>query len=166
MVSRCAGPSTASARDCSGVICMALATSPNCRSRSTSTTECGAQAPSPTARLVATVVFPAPPLGEITEITRPFAPPCSGEPANGVSSARRWAVAWTARCSNAVTSAVPASGCSTSRTPARIAASVMSGPDAVTSSTLIPGCSRSRPAANCNASSSGTPGPRMTTSGR
>ena len=49
----------------------ALATSPNCRSRSTMATRPGARAASLVARLVATVVLPAPPLGDITVMTRP-----------------------------------------------------------------------------------------------
>ena len=48
-----------------------LATSPNWTSKSTRTVARGATRARPTARLVATVVLPTPPLGETTLITRP-----------------------------------------------------------------------------------------------
>ena len=55
---------------CSGVSPSTVAMSPNCTSRSTSTTWPGWMRPRPTARLLATVVLPVPPLGDRTVITR------------------------------------------------------------------------------------------------
>ena len=63
---------TASLKSTSGVRRSALAMSPNWRSVSKSTTLARRDAlPMPTARLVATVVLPAPPFGDSTTMTRP-----------------------------------------------------------------------------------------------
>ena len=60
----------ASVNVASGAMPSALATSPNCRSRSTITASPGASRASPSARFVAIVVFPAPPFGHIDRMTR------------------------------------------------------------------------------------------------
>ena len=127
MESWLAAPITASVMVSSGSSIRPLATSPNCRSRSTITTPMGAILPSPTARLVATVVLPTPPLGDITAMIRPPAPWSTalrpGVPGPAAGRLRRRL----ARSSMTRMVSASAPGSRRSRTPARIACSTVSG---------------------------------------
>ena len=156
-----AAEETASVTVCSGRRYRPEATSPNWRSRSTITTPIGATLPSPMAMLVAIVVLPTPPLGEKTPITRPFG-------ASGWLDGRGpvlLAKDWQARSSR------PGSG--QGRRRAEDVADA--GPHGqqheirigfATRMTLSSGSWTSNTVARRRASSTGTSGPRIRTSGR
>ena len=143
---------------CSGTSCIAIATSPNSRSRSTSATRNPSVART-AARLVATVVFPHPPFAENTVTTRasrevsPSGPRWTARRRREMSTDRR----------AAATTAPRSSGPTTSRTPARSA-----WPSTWTStrrrSSTIPTCARStcQLEANARAWSRSASGPTTT----
>ena len=140
---------------CSGVRLRALATSPNCRSRSTSTVECGADRASPTARLAAMVVLPTPPLGETTLITCPrrdCVPAPRSVPSPSPAGAR-WRVTLMARSRAARISSSSDSVGTMSLTPARMAESPSSATRSLTRTTAIPGHSMSSREASARAAS-------------
>ena len=153
---------TASVTVCSGFRYRPEATSPNCRSRSTITTPIGATLPSPIAMFVAIVVLPTPPLGEKTPITRPLA--LSGCLATEVRL--RVANDWQARSSSTRIWAGSAAGLRMSRMPARMASRTKFGSASPTRMTLSSGSWTSNTVARRRASSTGTSGPRIRTSGR
>ena len=104
----------------------------------------GASLASPTAKLVATVVFPTPPFGDITEITRP--------------RTRFWLASSEAACLRLLDVSAACSNASrirpgsvsggrTSRIPDRMAASVSSGAATAASTSTMSGKACSRPAA-------------------
>ena len=125
----------------------------------------GADSASPVARLTATVVFPAPPFGETTVMTRP----------RGVSSSRFWAamllLTWRraaaapARLNDSRTWSSSAPTEMISRTPARSARSQSRAVGLATRTTQISGNSRSNDSASARAVCGANPGPRTTTPG-
>ncbi len=153
----------ASAKLRSGCRPSALATSPNCRSRSMITTSPGATSARASARLVDTVVLPAPPLGQSEITTRQSLSPSSATSLLS-SESRRLSALSNARSNAARSSGAAASGAMTSRAPARSAECRSPVDGLATISTLMSGRSCSNVRTNSRAASFGTSGPSATTS--
>ena len=94
------------------------ATSPNCRSASTSTTGWIVRLARATARLMATTDFPVPPLVQKTDTTRPGDVALGAEPAGDVTGSRAFTRA-EAREMASRSSSSSADTATTSSTPAR-----------------------------------------------